>query len=203
MRRPFLLLCLLFVATVSVCAGSEPNAIPTKLAHDTTLQGFSCARGPAWFYPDGALNQCTLSKSAEIGDLRIPRGSIVELWPDGGARYVMLPHAVVLAGYRLRGGTRLALAHGATTAFYQTGALHSFYLNGNQSIQGVPCSGGAWNTFSDPTGSENRVDLYQDGKLESCRLSRGMLGFRGGQRIVMPRITVTTAAVDLGRSGAQ
>jgi len=200
--------CLLVTFCASICKASEPNAVRNKIAHDATIQGFPCARGVAWFYPDGSLNQCTLARPAALGDVRVPRGSVVELWPSGAAHFLLLPHSGVLAGHHVRGGTRVAFSRGATTAFYRTGELRSFYLAGNENIQGVPCHGGAWNTFADPTGAENMVELYQDGKLESCKLSRDFSGFRAGERIVMPRMiteaattTAVTTTADLNRAG--
>lgn len=181
-----LLLCLLLAAAVSAASASEPNAVRDKVLHNTTIQGFPCARGAAWFYPDGSLNQCTLAQPAALGDLRVPRGSVVELWPNGEAHYLTLPRATVLAGYRVRGADRLSLSRGATTAFYRTGELHSLYLTGNQAVHGIPCHGGAWNTFTDPAGNQNVVEFYPDGSLESCQLSRDFSGFRTGQRIVLP-----------------
>ncbi len=198
MKTALLFLSLLFVASVRICPASEPNAIRDKVAHNTTIQGFPCARGVVWFYPDGALDECTLSAPAAIGDLRVPRHSVVELWPDGGARFVMLPHTAVLGSYRVRGGTLHGLSRGAATAFYRTGELQSFYLPANQTIQGVPCGGGAWNTYTDPSGGETRVELYPNGKIESCKLSRDFSGFRSDQRIVFPHLTLsaTTVAAD-------
>jgi hypothetical protein len=193
MKNALLLLCLL--STIfGVCFASEPNAIRDKILHDTTIQGFPCAHGIAWFYPDGALNQCTFSRPVTLGDLRVPRDSVVELWPNGAARYLMLPRPTVLDRYRVRATSRIGFARGTTTSFYRTGELRSLYLLRNQTVQTVPCSGGAWNTLSDPSGAETRVEFYPDGNLESCRLSRDFSGFRTGQRIVLPNLTAATAS---------
>lgn len=189
--KSVLLICLFFSLCTGVCTASEPNALRYQIPHDTTIQGYPCSRGEAWFYPDGSLNQCTLSRPAAIGsDLRVPRGAVIELWPSGAAHYLMLQHPGVLAGYRVRGSTRHGLSRGATTSFYRTGELRSFYLVSTQTIQGIPCRGGAWDTLTDPTGGENMVEFYRDGKLESCKLSRDFSGFRAGQRIVLPRLTI-------------
>jgi hypothetical protein len=193
-----LLVSLLFSLCAGVCSASEPNALRNKVARDTTIQGYPCAKGEAWFYPDGSLNQCTLSRPAAIGgDLSVPRGSVIELWPDGAAHYLMLQHPTVLAGYRVRGGTRVGFSRGATTAFYSTGELRSFYLVSSQTIQGIPCRGGVWNTYTDPTGGASMVEFYRDGKLESCKLSRGFAGFDAGQRITLPHLTVASDAKGL------
>lgn len=202
MKYASVVLALLVIASCRICSAAEPNAIHDKVARNTTVQGFPCAKGDVWFYPDGSLDECTLSSAAAIGDLRIPRGSIIEMWPGGGARLVMLPRPANLAGYRVRGGTRPGLSRGATTAFYKTGELRSFYLTGKQTIQGVPCSGGPWNTLTDPTGSGNLVELYPDGKIESCKLSHDFAGFHGGERIVLPRLNVAFATVAANSAGA-
>jgi hypothetical protein len=183
------LVFLVLVASASVGRASEPNAIRGRLPHDAILQGFPCAHGDAWFYPDGALNQCTLARPATLGDLRVPPGSVIELWPSGAPHYLMLPRETVLAGFRIRGGTRLDRSRGATTAFYRNGGLRSFYLGRNQLVQGVPCRGGSWNTLSDPSGGQNLVEFYDDGKLASCKLTRDYSGLRTGQRILLPHLT--------------
>lgn len=189
-----LLFCILFPFAI-VCSASEPNAVHNKLLRNTTIQGFACARGDAWFYPDGSLNQCTLSHASTLSDIRVPRGAVVELWASGATHYLMLPHKSVLAGYRVRGGSHLGLSRGATTTFYPTGELRSIYLVASQTVQGVPCHGGGWNTFTDPGGTENNVEFYHDGKLRSCRLSRDYAGFRSGERIVIPHLTPASASV--------
>ena len=199
MKSLALLSCVVFLLSVDVCSASEPNALHDKILHDTTIQGFVCARGEAWFYPDGALNQCTLARPSAVGDLRVPRGAVVEFWPNGTAHYLMVPRATVLAGYHVRGGSHLGLSRGATTTFYRTGELRSIYLVSSQRIQGVPCRGGGWNTFSDPLGGENDVEFYRDGKLRSCRLTRDYLAFRSGQRVVLPHLAATAA---INRFGA-
>jgi hypothetical protein len=184
-------LFVLFALCASVCTASEPNAIRDQILRNTTIQGYPCAKGEAWFYPDGTLNQCTLSRPAALGDLQVPRGSLVEFWPNGAAHYLMLQHSTVLAGHKVRGGTaRGTQARGATTSFYSTGELRSFYLIRNESVQGIPCGGGSWNTFTDPGGSNTMVELYRDGKIESCKLSHDFAGFRVGQRINMPHLTL-------------
>ena len=187
-----LLLCAPFLLSATISAASEPNALHNRILHDTTIQGYPCAKGDAWFYPDGSLNQCTLSRSAALGDLPVPRGSVVEFWPNGAAHYLMLQRPADLAGYKIRGATRVGLSRGATTSFYRTGELRSFFLVSSESVQGVPCRGGAWDTFTDPQGGENLVELYRDGRLESCKLTHEYDGFRAGERIVLPHLTVVS-----------
>jgi len=190
--RHAVLLFVLSLLSAGTSLASEPNALYNHISHDTTIQGFPCAKGETWFYPDGSLNQCRLSRPAVLGDVRVPGGSVVEFWPNGEAHFLLLQRPMVLGGYRVRGGTRRGLSLGATTSFYNTGELRSFYLVSNESVQGVPCRGGSWNTITDPTGGDNFVEFYQDGKLESCKLSHDFSGFRAGERIAMPHFTVAS-----------
>jgi hypothetical protein len=197
MKQALLLFCLFIVSSINICTAAEPNAVRDKFARDTTVQGHPCARGEAWFYPDGALDQCKLSRPTNLGDLRIPRGSIIELWPGGAAHYVTLSRQTVLAGYNVRGASHLGL-RGTTTSFYRNGELRSIYLVKNQTVQGVPCRGGSWNTFTDPSGNANLVQFYPDGKLESCKLARTYGGLRAGQRVALPElISASTPAPEV------
>ncbi|MFY9748964.1 MAG: hypothetical protein WA891_21360 [Acidobacteriaceae bacterium] len=187
MKNAHPVVCLAFVVVVSLCAASEPNAIRNKLASNTTIQGIPCAKGDAWFYPDGSLNQCTLSALTTIGGYSIPRGALIELWPTGAARHLTLPHDAVLSGYRIKGG---ALPRSSSeenvTAFYPSGRLRSVVLAGDQTIQGVPCGAGPSILFYDSIDGSNHVDFYEDGKLQSCNLTRDFGGQRIGQRLVLP-----------------
>ncbi|MGB9028624.1 MAG: hypothetical protein WCC27_00780 [Acidobacteriaceae bacterium] len=186
MKNAHPVVCLAFVVLVSVCAASEPNAIRNKLAHNTTVQGIPCAKGDAWFYPDGSLNQCTLSQPATLGDFQVPRGVVVELWPSGAARHLTLPHDGPFAGYRVRGGAlRRGSSQDDATTFYLSGKLRSIVLAGDQTIQGVPCEASPSILPSDSIDGGHRVDFYEDGKLQSCILARDGGGQKTGQRLVL------------------
>jgi hypothetical protein len=187
----------LLAVVVSVCGASEPNAIHNKLPHDTTIQGIPCFRGDAWFYPDGALNECTLSKSTPLGDVQAPRRSIVQLWPDGTPHFVALPRNTVVNGYRVMGSPHLRLSSTLVTTFYASGKVRATYLANNQIIQGVPCRGGGWISLVQPMSVGNSVEFFSDGTLESCRLARAYGGFNGGERFFAAH--VTTAEVTRAR----
>jgi hypothetical protein len=198
MKSAALLLCLLFATAAQA---SAPNALRNRIPHDTVIQGHPCAKGEAWFYPDGSLNQCTLARPATVGDVRVPRRSLIELWPDGAAQHVTFRHPTVVAGYHVRGSSRIGISRGITATFYRNGNLRSIYLTADQMIQGVPCHGGSWNTFTDPTGAGNLVEFYEDGKLASCKLSHDYIGFRLGERLVLPHLD--TAAEYAGSSSSR
>lgn len=140
------------------------------LDQPTVIQGYPCAKDYAWFFPDGRLNRCTVSREFDFGEAHIPEGSIVELFPNGGLRYVMMKGNTVVSGIRCAGGGPLGAAEGAVTELYPSGKLKSCYLPEDQLVQGVPCaSGGFWKAIA---GHDQAVQFYENGKLKSCRLSR-------------------------------
>jgi hypothetical protein len=187
MKTALLSALVFFTVFESVSTASEPNALRTRIPRDTLIQGVPCAKGDAWFYPDGSLDQCTLSRTSILGDLQVPRRSVIELWPTGATRNLTLPHSAVISGYHIRGG---ALLRGSSqddvAAFYPSGRLRSIVLAGDQTIQGVPCGPGASTLFSDSIDGGNHVDFYEDGKLQSCNLTRDFGGQKTGQRLMLP-----------------
>jgi len=197
MKTALLPICLMCAVGVSLCLASEPNAIRNKLDHDSTIQGIPCARGDAWFYPNGALNQCTLSRSTKIGDVLAPRHSVVEVWPNGAPHYLTIPRSAMVGGYRVM-GSRAGSSSTVVSTFYSDGKLRSVYLVGDQTIEGVPCRGGSeWNLLAEPGNDSNYVEFFDDGTLESCRLAHEYGGHSSGQRFSRPRVA---AAAETGKS---
>jgi hypothetical protein len=177
------LICV-FLAAASLA--SEPNALRSKVLHDTVIQGYPCARGYAWFYPDGSLNECTVARPVIFGGVRVPRGSVIQLWPNGAARYLSLSHALLVAGYHVMGGNLPGSPQSDGTAFYPSGKLRSFYLLNDQTIQDVPCRGSQGSFRSTFAARAHRVDFYEDGKLQSCQLTQNYLGQEAGRLIMLP-----------------
>ncbi len=189
MKTALLTVCLTVAVAVSTCGASEPNAIRNKLDRETTIQGIPCARGDAWFYPNGALNQCTLSRPATIGDVLAPLHSVIALWPNGAPHYLTIPRSAVVGGYRVMGTPRAGSSSAVVTTFYSSGKLHSVYLVADQTIQGVPCRGGSsWNLLAEPDRDANYVEFFDDGTLQSCRLARDYNGHASGQRFFLSRV---------------
>ena len=62
------------------------------------IQGYPCDKGYAFFYADGSLSQCSVSRGTQFGEARVPRGSIVHLTPDGKPAYAMLIHDAPILG---------------------------------------------------------------------------------------------------------
>lgn len=196
MKTALLPVCLLLAVVASVCSAAEPNSIRNKLATDKTIQGIPCARGTAWFYPDGALNECTLSRSTTLGDVEVPRRSIVDLWPNGAAHYLTISRPAVIGGYRVMGGARANSSSAVVTTFYSNGKLRSVYLAADRTIEGVPCRGGsAWNLLVDSANDTNYVEFFDNGKLKSCRLARDYEGHRSGDRLLLPLVRLSSDVV--------
>lgn len=173
--------------SLAVPAANQHDTTRRSLDQNTTIQGYPCAQGHAWFFQDGHLSRCTISREANFGEAQIPKGSIVELWPDGTTKYVMLAHAATVAGFLARGGGPLGPAEGSITSFYRSGKLRSLYLVDDQTIQGVPCRSGKWGIFTDPVNGGNFVEFYENGKLKSCKLTRDYGGQSRGHRLVLPK----------------
>lgn len=196
MKTALLPVCLVLAVVASVCGASEPNAIRNKLESDKTIQGIPCARGTAWFYPDGALNECTLSRAVTLGGVEVPRRSVLELWPNGAAHYLTISRRAVVGGYRVMGGTGANSSSAVVTTFYSNGKLRSVYLAADRTIEGVPCRGGsAWNLLVDPANDTNYVEFFDDGKLKSCRLARDYEGHRSGDRLLLPLVSTSSDVV--------
>jgi hypothetical protein len=198
MKPALLAVSLVFAVAVSVCSASEPNAIRNKLEHDKTIQGVPCAKGDAWFYPDGALNQCALSRNATIGDILAPHHSVIELWPTGAPHLLRISHNATVGGYRVMGSPRTGFPADVVTTFYPSGKLRSIYLVSDQTIQGVPCrGGGAWKLLAESASDNNSIEFFNNGRLEACRLARDYAGHTRGQRLFLPYLT---AAAEIDRS---
>ena len=180
------------VLTFVLLASGQPEATRRHLAGNTTIQGYPCAKGYAWVFPDGRLSRCTVSIDTSFGEAQIPKGSIIELWSDGTTDYVLLAHSAKIAGFLARGGGPLGPAEGSITRFYRSGKLRSLYLVHDQVIQGVPCRSGSWAILTDPINGGNFVEFYEDGKLKSCKLTRDFEGQIRGKRLELPRGTQGT-----------
>ena len=164
------LLSLAAVIGASLLTAAAPETQRKHLDQPAVIQGYPCATGYAWFFPDGHLNRCTVSREVDFGGAQIPEGSIIELFSNGDLRYVMMKHDVLLSGVRCSGGGPLGPAEGSVTVLYPSGKLKLCYLVGDQVVQGVPCArGGFWKAVS---GHEQAVEFYENGKLKSCLLSQ-------------------------------
>ena len=161
-------------------AAAPPQASRKTLDQPTEIPGYACAKGYAWFYADGRLERCTVSRDTAFGEARVPAGSIIVLLPDGKPRYVMLIHDALIHGYKCAGGGQLGPSEGATTTFYPSGKLKLCWLAQDQMVQGIPCmAAGGFLTAIFHRGGFG-TDFHENGKLHSCTLSRDFGGQRRG-----------------------
>jgi len=169
-----ILLCSFFCA---MFAASQSQAVRKKLDTPKEIQGYPCAKGTAWFFADGKLNRCEISRPINIGDAKIPFGSIIALRPDSKLDFVQLSDDTQIAGVTCRGGSFQGPAGGSSTEFYLSGKLKQCYLAGNQEVQDVPCMGGG--LIGDRRG--HAVQFSEGGRLQSCKLTKDFRGWRRGE----------------------
>jgi len=163
-------------------AKAEVSAQRQTLGKPREINGVACARGYAWFYPDGRLQRCTASREIAVGVAQVQRGSVIELLPDGRPGYVMMQHDAAVGEVECSGGNLLlGASEGAMTVLYPSGKLKQCWLAKNQVVQGIPCMrGGVLGLFGDGARRDGGVKFYESGKLESCTLAKDYEGKRQG-----------------------
>ncbi len=180
LRVAVLLAFFLSVFCCAACVKAQPRTQRKTLPNPAFIEGYPCAKGYAWFYADGHLYRCFVSRETQFGEATIPSGSEIALTPDGKPAFVQMSRNAEVHGYLCAGGGWLGVAEGAMVSFYPSGKLLECLLAADQFVQGVPCShGGFWNSMfrSDPS-----LRLRQSGRLASCKLSRDFGSQRKGER---------------------
>jgi len=178
MKRMSMLAVVLVVMAAGYGVSQTPQVRPvthrTKLSQPAVIQGVPCAKGYAWFYADGRLESCAVSREFAFGEAKLPSGSILHLLPDGRPKSAMLQHDSVVAGVKCSGGNwLLGPSESAMTAFYPSGKLQQCFLSEDQTVQGVPCMrAGSLGFFGDGAWRDGGAKFYESGKLHSCTLSR-------------------------------
>ena len=160
--------------------GALPHVNRKTLDQPTEIQGYPCAKGFAWFFDDGRLNRCTVTREIAFGEARIPAGSYIGLHPDGTPDIVQMIHDAPILGMTCSGGSLLGPGEGSVVAFYPSGKLKQCYLAGDQTVQGVPCMSGGF--FADGRGGGAK--FHENGKLASCKLTKDFGAWRKGDRFV-------------------
>ena len=178
-------ICMLLVGVgygVAQTAQPRPATHRTKLKQATEIQGYPCDKGYQWFYADGKLRDCTVSQETQYGEALIPRGSIINLNPNGSLWGVQLAHSTRIHDVLCDGGGILGPAEGASAAFYPSRKLERCWLAGDQVVQGVPCmTAGFIGLFGDGARRDGGAKFYESGKLESCTLAKDFGGKRRGE----------------------
>jgi len=177
MKYGFLVLIVSLAVSCFGQASSTPPGRRQVLKQETTIQGFPCAKGYAWVYPDGHLSSCTLAEESTFGDAHPPAESWIRLTPDGKPLYLGLSFDSQIGEYMCEGGGALGASGTPTTVFYPSGRLKLCWLAGDQTVQGVPCMGaGGFLGAVFRHKHVPSVDFYPDGKLHSCTLSKNFGG---------------------------
>lgn len=183
MRKTLCVVALLSCAPfngMNSAAGTPPQSHRQTLAQPKDIQGYPCAKGFAWFFANGKLEHCSISRAIPFGEATIPAGSWITLTSDGAPRIAQMSHDTKVNGYLCAGGGLLGPGEGPMVSFYPGGKLQECFLAQDQFVQGVPCShGGFWRTAlsSDPS-----VKFREDGELDSCLLTRDYKGRKKGER---------------------
>ncbi|MGA9068827.1 MAG: hypothetical protein WB424_01145 [Terracidiphilus sp.] len=166
-------------------AGARPAVTHKTLDQPTEIQGYPCAKGDAWFFVDGRLNRCTVTREISFGEARIPAGTYIALDPNGTPDLIQLPHDAPILGLTCLGGSWLGASEGSVVAFYPNGKLKLCYLAGDQQVQGIPCAhGGFWTSLS---GVDPGVLFDENGKLRACKLAKDYGARHKGERFVQER----------------
>jgi hypothetical protein len=123
------------------------------LSEDQVIQGYPCKKGFTTLWPDLTLCECQASSAFEFNGNEVPAGTWLIMSKEGYLRVCSFPKETVIQGYRCKGGGRL----GATTGFYKSGRLESFYSRENLAVDGFECKG-------------SLIALHENGSLRSCKL---------------------------------
>jgi len=173
MRTTVFLGLFLCILQCAASAGAPPRTERRKLAQPTEIQGYPCDKGYAWFYADGKLCRCFVSRETQLGEALGPKGSILSLKPEGTLDGVQMARSTRIHNVLCDGGGFLGPAEGSGVGYYPSGKLKVCYLAGNQEVQGVPCAhGGIFASLA----ADPAVNFYESGNLRSCRLSRDFNG---------------------------
>jgi hypothetical protein len=173
MRTTVFLGLVLCVLQCAASASAPARTERRKLAQPAEIQGYPCARGYAWFYGDGKLQRCFVSRETQLGEALVPKGSFISLKPEGALDGVQMARSTRIHDVLCDGGGFLGPAEGSWVGLYPNGKLKGCYLTGNQEVQGVPCAhGGIFASLA----SDPAVNFYESGNLRSCRLSRDFNG---------------------------
>jgi hypothetical protein len=165
-----------------VWAGVPPHTSRKTLDQPTEIQGYPCDKGYAWFFDDGRLSRCTVTRETAFGEARIPAGTYIALNPDGTPSFIQMSHDATILGLICQGGSLLGSGEASVVAFYPSGKLKVCYLAGDQSVQGVPCAAGG--LLATLNGVEPGVLFYESGKLRACKLAKDYGAQRKGERFV-------------------
>jgi hypothetical protein len=145
-----------------------------RLCAPTVIQSYSRAADNAWFFADGGLAECSVSREIIFGEITVPGKSWINLTHDSYLDYVFLAHDTPVNGYLCKGGSFLGPTEGAVTVLYPSGKLKTCWLAVVDSVvDGVPCARASF--WADAFGGNSGTYFHENGRLKSCQLSRGFM----------------------------
>jgi len=173
--------------SVSTPLTAQPDELRIRLRDDTTIAGIRCmntGRASAVVYDNGQLDECPIAMDTMMAGHQFPRGTWIRLTEDGVLRSVWLTEPLSVQGLPCRGtGYK-----GWAVTFHPNGRLSLCYLNDPAIVDGVPCAAA---TFLREMTGNSGVVMRDDGRLQSCRLSKDYdydgVTYRKGKRITVTR----------------
>ena len=185
MRTTVLFILFLCSLQCAICAAGPPHTYRKTLDQPTETQRYPCAKGYAWFYDDGRLSRCTVTREIPFGEARIPAGSYIALNPDGSPDLVQMSRDARILGLTCNAVKGVEIGEGAVVAFYHSGKLKLCFLAHAQTVQGVPCAKDGF--FATLTGVDPGVSFDESGKLRASKLSKDSGAQHKGERFVQAR----------------
>jgi hypothetical protein len=85
------------------------KVVNVYLTKDQEIQGILCAPGQIKFYDDGRLGTATLARAEELGRIKYPAGSIIELYRSGRVKRAALSETMTIEGNTYGQGKRIDL----------------------------------------------------------------------------------------------
>jgi hypothetical protein len=129
---------------------------------ETVVGGRACGAGWLHLHPDGTPAAFTAAQEIVLPRVTIPAGTWVNQSPNGLVTVCAFPGDTLVQGHLCRG---TGGSKGVQTAFYPDGSLRLFFLARPATIDGVPC---------DTSLTRGAVELYENGRLKSCRLGESL-----------------------------
>jgi len=167
---------------ILLAASAGPHTTRKDLKAPQEFQGWPCAAGYVWFFADGKLESCTLSREIQVGEITAPEKSWIALSEEGVPRLVCLPGDAAVQGYPSRGGSD---EHSYSIALYPNGKLKTLWLSMDTTIEGVPCMRAGF--IADVFGGGVETEFHENGKLKACKLAADLTlqgrQFRRGDHI--------------------
>jgi hypothetical protein len=139
----------------------EHHALP----NDTIIGGIPCARTGrirADFYHDGRLAGCLLATDHSMAGHRFPRGSWLDVNPQGVLWAAWLSSDTELGGHRCLGDGYKKWS----VRFHPNGALQECFLARDAVVDGAPCMRGSF--YRDVRSRGVALHLTADGRLARC-----------------------------------